>query len=62
MVGEKHKHRWNEPVQAREAYVPLDITGGVDEPVLVWEQFCREAFITHSGTLYDPPNIQLELI
>ena len=62
MVGEKHKHRWNEPVQAREAYVPSDITASVDDPVSVWSQFCDEAVITHYGTLQRPPDIQLELI
>jgi hypothetical protein len=24
-VGERHKHRWNQPVRDKEAYVPLDI-------------------------------------
>lgn len=62
MMGEKHKHRWNEPVQAREAYVPSDITASVDDPVSVWSQFCDEAVITHYGTLQTPPDIQLELI
>jgi hypothetical protein len=62
LVGEKHKHRWKEPIQAREAYVPPDITASVDDPVAVWSQFCLEAAITHNGILHCPPVVQLELL
>jgi len=34
-VGEKHKHRWKEPVRDKEAYVPSDITFPPDDPVAV---------------------------
>lgn len=61
-VGEKHKHRWNEPVRDKEAYVPPDITALVNAPVDVWRQFCAEATILHEGTMHDPPAIQLEMI
>jgi len=57
-VGEKHKHRWSEPVRDKEAYVPEDITASVDDPVAVWAQFCAEAAITHGGVLNAPPPIE----
>lgn len=60
-VGRKHKHRWKEPVRDREAYVPEDITAPVSDPVAVWEQFCNEARLVHSGRMYPPPPFQLEL-
>lgn len=60
-VGEKHKHRWNEPIRDKEAYVPPDITAPVTDPVAVWSQFCAEAAIVHSGSLSQPPAIQMEI-
>ena len=62
LVGEKHKHRWSENFRDKEAYVPIDITVGVDNPVGVWEQFCIEAKITHSGILAPPPAIQMTIL
>jgi len=62
MVGEKHKHRWNEPMRDKEAYAPSDITAAVSDPVAVWQQFCAEAAIDHRGTLHSPPAIQLEIL
>jgi hypothetical protein len=61
-VGEKHKHRWNEVVRDKEAYVPSDITASANDPVAVWKQFCVEAKIQHTGTMQAPPQQQLELI
>jgi hypothetical protein len=61
LVGEKHKHRWDDRVRDKNAYVPNDITARVDDPVSVWKQFCEEARITHSGTMTEPPARQLEL-
>lgn len=61
-VGEKHKHRWNELVRDKEAYVPGDITAPVTDPVAVWEQFCREANIEHRGVMHRPPPIQMEIL
>jgi hypothetical protein len=61
-VGEKHKHRWNEPLRDKEAYVPADITASVDTPMAVWQQFCIEANIRHDGTMHAPPEIQMELL
>ena len=58
-VGEKHKHRWNEQVRDKEAYVPEDITALVDNPVAVWRQFCDEAKITHNGVMHPPPPTQM---
>lgn len=60
-VGDKHKHRWNEPIRDKEAYVPRDITAPPSDPVAVWRQFCSEAAITHTGSLAEPPPIQMEM-
>jgi hypothetical protein len=60
-VGRKHKHRWNELLRDKEAYVPDDITALVSDPVGVWLQFCSEAHLTHNGVMYSPPPLQLEL-
>ena len=61
-VGEIHKHRWNEPVRDKEAYVPLDITSPTSDPVAVWNQFCAEAQITHHGIMHTPAPVQLDLL
>jgi hypothetical protein len=60
-VGRKHKHRWNETLRDKEAYVPDDITALVNDPLGVWLQFCKEALLTHNGEMYLPPPLQLEL-
>jgi hypothetical protein len=57
-VGEKHKHRWKEPLRDTDAYVPGDITATVDNVILVWQQFCNEAKIRHEGVMH----IQQELL
>ena len=36
LVGEKHKHRWDERYRDKKAYVPTDITAPVTDPVKVW--------------------------
>jgi len=54
-VGDPHKHRWSEVTKTMEAYVPSDITAGIDNPVVVWRQFCAEAKIMHNGILHSPP-------
>lgn len=61
-AGEKHKHRWNEPVRDKEAYVPADITAPVTDPVAVWQQFCMEANIQHRGVMPRPPPAQMEIL
>ena len=60
-TGEKHKHRWSEQFSDKQAYVPEDITAGVDDPVAIWEQFCAEAKIEHNGKLETPQTVQKEL-
>ncbi len=60
-VGRKHKHRWTELFRDKEAYVPDDITALINDPVDVWFQFCKEAFLTHNGVMYPPPLVQLRL-
>lgn len=61
-VGEKHKHRWAEGLRDKEAYVPADITKAWNEPVEVWQQFCAEAKIVHTGALFVPvPQDELPL-
>jgi hypothetical protein len=61
-VGEKHKHRWNEPLRDKDAYCPEDITADVATPTDVWLQFCVEAKISHAGIMHSPPVTQLELL
>ena len=61
-IGEKHKHRWYEPLRDRQAYIPPDITAPANDPIKVWEQFCKEAKITHNGTLNLIPYSQLTLL
>jgi len=61
-TGEKHKHRWREPVRDKEAYVPDDITAPPTDPVSVWRQFCAEAKIKHDGVMHPPPPVQMELL
>lgn len=60
-VGEMHKHRWTEQFRDKEAYVPGDITAGINDPVTVWQQFCIEAKITHTGVLAQPPALEGDL-
>ena len=59
-VGEKHKHRWTEGFRDKEAYVPDDVTAPWNDAVAVWQQFCREAKIAHTGALF-APDLQVEL-
>jgi hypothetical protein len=61
-TGDKHKHRWNDALRDREAYVPNDITAPPSDPVAVWQQFCAEAKITHTGTLQEPLPVQLDFL
>lgn len=61
-VGDKHKHRWNESVRDKEAYVPDDITASVTDPVAVWKQFCTEAKLDHQGVMHNPPPVQLDIL
>lgn len=58
-VGETHKHRWSEIYRDKQAYVPPDITASGDDPILVWQQFCEEAVICHSGMMHPLPPFQL---
>lgn len=59
-VGEKHKHKWTEEFRDKMAYKPDDVTEPWNRPVEVWEQFCAEANISHTGKLRRPV-IQKEL-
>ncbi len=54
VVGEIHKHQWRDQDRDRWAYCPPDITASVDDPVCVWNQFCREASIQHVGQMEHP--------
>jgi len=60
-IGEKHKHSWSEAYCDKQAYVPDDITAPATDPIAVWQQFCQEATITHSGYMRNPPARQLDL-
>ena len=57
-IGEVHKHSYEEGYSDKKAYVPPDIAEGIDDVVGVWRQFCREAGISHNGTLQRPPPYQ----
>jgi hypothetical protein len=61
-VGEKHKHAWTPELGIKDAYVPKDITATLDEPVKVWEQFCTEAKVVHSGQMGEPPAEQMDMM
>lgn len=60
-VGEKHKHAWTDQHADKLAYVPEDITAGLEEAVAVWREFCSETRIQHNGALEPPPAVQAEL-
>jgi hypothetical protein len=60
-VGERHKHRWTERFGIKDTYVPNDVTAPASDPVGVWQQFCAEAGITHTGQINPPPPRQEEL-
>ena len=60
LMGEKHKNYWVPGSRDKWAYVPDDITATWEQPVEVWEQFCAEARITHSGTM-QPPSFQTRM-
>ena len=51
---DKHKHA-NGAI-----YDPDDITASPTAPTQVWEQFCREARITHLGNMDQPPKIGIQ--
>ena len=53
LVG-THKVRWTAEHGDRLGYVPADITVDWSEPVLVWQQFCAEANLSHVGTIVAP--------
>ena len=58
-LGEKHKHCWRQGAGDKWAYVPDDITDSWSQPLEVWEQFCVEANLRHSG-MTRPPEGQFE--
>ena len=60
-VGDKHKHKWTEKFNDKEAYVPKDITTPASNPVAVWQQFCEEANLRHQGSMTAPPPMQGDL-
>ena len=53
-VGEKHKNYWVLGYRDKWAYVPEEITDTWDRPVAVWDQFCAEAKLQHSGAMRAP--------
>lgn len=59
-VGEKHKNHWQEGYRDKWAYAPQDITAPLNRAVEVWDQFCDEANLRHSGTM-NSPSVQPEL-
>lgn len=57
-----HKHTWSEAHKDRNTYVPADITASIEDVVGLWDQFCREARITHVGVMRRPPPWQRRLL
>ena len=53
-VGERHKNYWVPGRRDKWAYVPEDITEPWSRPVEVWQQFCAETKLRHSGTMQAP--------
>lgn len=54
-IGDIHKHKWNESLRDKEAYIPNDIIiEGEIDPVALWKLFCIEANINHDGVLHPP--------
>ncbi len=49
-----HKVRWTPEDLDKRAYAPEDITAGWWEPGIVWDQFCTEANLRHTGTMIGP--------
>lgn len=50
-----HKHIWSEEDgNAKNVYVPSDITASVAEPAKAWYEFCAEANINHNGAMLMP--------
>jgi hypothetical protein len=60
-LNDTHKHRWTENDKGKWAYIPQDITAEASNPVDLWQQFCREANLSHNGRLSSPPPFQKEL-
>ena len=53
-VGETHKVRWTVSDRDRLAFVPKDISAHWSDPVAVWQQFCLEANLRHTGRMIAP--------
>lgn len=51
-VGRTHKHRWNERLGHKEAYVPHGVTATAWDVVAAWQQCCAEANIDHRGRMH----------
>jgi len=60
-IGEKHKHAWTEEFRDKKAYRPDDITARWDQIVEVWQQFCRQANLVHTGKM-QLPSVQENLL
>ncbi len=59
-LNDTHKHRWNDNDRDKSAYIPVDITATAASPIELWQQFCREANLSHDGRLAPPPPFQRE--
>lgn len=59
MVGEKHKHKIKDG-DINYAYEPIDITAKPDDLRTLWQQFCAEANIEHSGKFGVPEEYDYE--
>lgn len=54
LIGETHKNYWWEGDHDKWAYSPEDITETWNNPIGVWEQFCDEVNLNHSGRMRPP--------
>ena len=59
--GDRHKHYWTELRQARNTYVPEDITATSNQVIDAWNQFCTEAKLQHAGSMIYPAIPQMVL-
>lgn len=60
-MGREHRPYQDKHKHANGAiYDPYDITASPTAPTQVWEQFCREARITHLGNMAQPPQTRIQ--
>lgn len=62
LVGKNHIHIWSETYGDKKAVSANErIFSTANEPVEVWQEFCREANIDFLGTMAEVPEIQYKI-